>query len=602
MAPSLILDNLCPKLETGKEITRALVGEFTGTFVLVLIINTISAQQTLSRPNQDLFVIAHLGAGLAVAFGVAIAAKISGGHINPAVTITMLTLQQIKTVKAILYILAQLAGAFVGAAVAYLFYHDTINYFDSGTRHVTGTQATAQIFASYLTPHLSICGGLVSQIIGTAVFVFFIIHFVDRRNSYPNWIQPFITGLVFLMIGTVFSSDTKYSLNPARDLGPRLFTCIIGYGIETFSFRDYNWFWVPLLGPILGGVVGGHLYQLFIEFYAPSENRSDIAFTDEYQPIVERGTTMEFDLLFCRLWQFLVGTVVFLLAKNYKDTLKSTESVTEYKFAVRFLATVLGGVIVYSGHYDQLPIPRTVDTFLTYLGDISYSFYLIHWPVILLGRYSYTDSTMSGLIAIVLICIIGSVLLYEFLDKVIPTKTTFVVFIQTGIVFTIIMMLCFNSFSLHSDILRQKFELHKDADANLSMKEIIKINEKFVLSCNKLPISNCHSDPTMNRIFSEFKHSINWVHSCAVDLHPNGTKTVALLGNSFAARFSVTAIEALKEFPSVRKMYLISRPDCTMFDTLNNGALRRWHCEEMVGQNIAFAREIRPDIIIHVAA
>ncbi|KAE9547656.1 hypothetical protein FO519_009133 [Halicephalobus sp. NKZ332] len=288
MAPAPVLDKLRPKVGTKKELTRALLGEFTGTFILVLIINSVCAQQILPKSGQNLLINVNVGVGLAIAFGIAVTAKASGGHINPAVTIALLSLQQIKAVRAILYILAQFAGAFAGAAVTYVVYRDALNAFDAGTRYVTGTRATAHIFASYPAPHLSICGGVLDQVVGAAIFVFVIIHVVDRRNDYPGWIQPFIIGLSFVMIGTAFAYNAGYPLNPARDLAPRLFTLIIGYGGETFSIRDYGWFWVPVLGPILGGVIGGYLYHFLIGFHAPPEGEYEIVATQELQPITEK--------------------------------------------------------------------------------------------------------------------------------------------------------------------------------------------------------------------------------------------------------------------------------------------------------------------------
>ena len=216
MAPAPVLDKLRPKIGTKKELFRALFGEFTGTFILVLLINSIVAQQVLPKSGGNLLINVNIGVGLAIALGIAITAKASGGHINPAVTIALLALQQIKAARAALYIVAQFLGAFFGAAVTYGVYREAINAFDAGTRHVTGTRATAHIFASYPANHLSACGGTIDQIVGAAVFVFFIVHVVDRRNGYPSWIQPYIIGLVFVAIGTAFAYNAGYPLNPGK--------------------------------------------------------------------------------------------------------------------------------------------------------------------------------------------------------------------------------------------------------------------------------------------------------------------------------------------------------------------------------------------------
>ncbi|KAE9552132.1 hypothetical protein FO519_004668 [Halicephalobus sp. NKZ332] len=288
---------------------------------------------------------------------------------------------------------------------------------------------------------------------------------------------------------------------------------------------------------------------------------SSILFFSLFLQWTLRGTTFGFDLLLCRLWQFLVGTIAFLSTKEKEVALEPTGQ------------------------------PR----------DISYSLYLVHWPVILFGRYSNNDSNTFGFVFIIAMCVVAAVLLYEFLDKTIPTKTAFVVFIQTGVVFGIILVICFYSPSLKSSTLEQKIELPKDLGANLSIEEIIKMNEKFGATCQKPPIQNCHSDPTISRIYPEFHHSEMWSNNCVVDFNENGTKTVALLGNSYASRFSITAVEVLKEFPSVKKMYFISRAACSILDILNAIGAKEWHCEELMEKNMAFVKEVKPDIIINMA-
>ncbi|KAE9547846.1 hypothetical protein FO519_008943 [Halicephalobus sp. NKZ332] len=127
------------------------------------------------------------------------------------------------------------------------------------------------------------------------------------------------------------------------------------------------------------------------------------------------------------------------------------------------------------------------------------------------------------------------------------------------------------------------------------------MNEKFGTTCRPIPIDNCHNDSTVYSIIEKFEYLPIWNHNCVVDLHPNGTKIVVLLGNSYASRFSFTAVEALKEFPSVKKMYFISRASCTIFDTLLRMEEPQWHCEEMLGKDMAFVKKVKPDIIINMS-
>ncbi|CAJ0574761.1 unnamed protein product, partial [Mesorhabditis spiculigera] len=264
------MERLQPKVYVKNELGRALLGEFVGTMILLLIGTSVVAQHELPRVRINEQIGVNIGFGLAIAFGVAVSAKLSGGHINPAVSLMFLSFGSLKPLRFILYTLVQIAGAFVGAALTFVLYNDAINNFDGGNHTVVGAHKTAQIFASYPAPHLGTINGLTDQIIATAVFCFLIAHFTDeRRTSYPNWVRPLLIGLSFVAIGTAFSFNCGYPCNPARDFGPRLFTLLAGYGGETFTYR--GWWWVPIVGPFIGALIGAWLYQFTIGFHTSIE-------------------------------------------------------------------------------------------------------------------------------------------------------------------------------------------------------------------------------------------------------------------------------------------------------------------------------------------
>uniref|UniRef100_A0A7E4UY29 Aquaporin n=1 Tax=Panagrellus redivivus TaxID=6233 RepID=A0A7E4UY29_PANRE len=276
------VDKVRAKVGTKKDLVRSGLAEFIGTFVLVLVINSVVAQQILPKNGTGNALIGvNVGVGLGIFFGVALSAKASGGHINPAVTIAFLVIQQIKPVKALVYIVAQTLGAFFGAVVTYLVYYNAINAFDGGRHQVIGTKATAGIFASYPAPHLGTVNGLFDQVVGAAVFVLIILHVVDRRSGYPGWAQPAVIGTGFVMIGTAFAYNAGYPLNPARDFAPRLFTLLAGYGGKTFSFNNYGWFWVPIVGPIIGGILGALIYNLFLGVHGHPAGDYEVVSTRE---------------------------------------------------------------------------------------------------------------------------------------------------------------------------------------------------------------------------------------------------------------------------------------------------------------------------------
>jgi len=279
------MDKVTTRIRIKNDLGRALIGEFVGTALLVLVIVSVCAQQIIPRPTMNTLINVNVGVGLGIAFGIAITARVSGGHINPAVSLMFLTFRQLTPIRFVLYSLVQTAGAFVGAAIGYGVYRESIRNFDGGSRQVYGTKATAGIFASYSQPHIGVFSGMIDQIVGTAVFCLIIAHVTDKRNKYPSWPQPYIIGTSFIMIGTAFAYNAGCPLNPARDLGPRLFTFIIGYGWEVFSFKSYGWFWIPIVGPLIGAVVGAWIYQLAIGIHQPADDEYLAVPAHDQQPL-----------------------------------------------------------------------------------------------------------------------------------------------------------------------------------------------------------------------------------------------------------------------------------------------------------------------------
>ena len=169
------------------------------------------------------------------------------------------------------YVLAQLAGAFCGAAVTFLTYREAFDRFDGGVRQVIGAQATAGIFATYPQPYLSLLGGLVDQVVGTALLMLVIFALGDARNAAPEpRVAPVLVGAAVVLIGMSFGLNAGYAINPARDLGPRLFTFVAGWGDLVFRAGN-GWWWVPLVAPPVGAVLGGFVYDALITRHHPQE-------------------------------------------------------------------------------------------------------------------------------------------------------------------------------------------------------------------------------------------------------------------------------------------------------------------------------------------
>jgi MIP family channel proteins len=249
---------------------REAAAEFLGTMTLILFGCGVVAQVVLSRQTAGEYLSINLAWGLGVTMAVYVAGGVSGAHLNPAVTIALAVLRGFSWSKVAPYIIAQVAGAFVGAAIVYLGYMEAFSNFDNGIRQVAGPQGTAGIFATYPQAYLSgFPGGFLDQVIGTALLVGVIFGISDARNTPPPaGLAPLIVGLLVVVIGMTWGYNAGYAINPARDFGPRLFTFVGGWGSDVFRAGN-SWWWVPIVAPVIGGVLGGFVYDALITRHHP---------------------------------------------------------------------------------------------------------------------------------------------------------------------------------------------------------------------------------------------------------------------------------------------------------------------------------------------
>lgn len=259
------------------------LAEFLGTLILIAFGDGVVAMAvaalngsgraqtptTIFLAAGDWLLIAW-GWAFAVAFAVYVAGGVSGAHINPAVTIAFAVRRKFPWNKVGPYIVAQVVGAFVGAALVYLVYHSAIGAYETARKPTGHGVDTFSIFATFPAPffHGSIWGPLIDQIVGTAFLLMFIVALIDARNTAVQAnLAPLLIGLVVAAIGISYGANAGYAINPARDLGPRLFAWAAGWGDLAMPgngpwFSTY--FWIPIVGPIIGGVIGVLVYDFFI--------------------------------------------------------------------------------------------------------------------------------------------------------------------------------------------------------------------------------------------------------------------------------------------------------------------------------------------------
>uniref|UniRef100_A0A0N4Z116 Aquaporin n=1 Tax=Parastrongyloides trichosuri TaxID=131310 RepID=A0A0N4Z116_PARTI len=290
-----IIDRLRFKLGLRNDMYRNLIVECFCTAFLCFGGFATNCQQVLSYSQKNNYLAVAIGWALSLMFAVFMSFRTSGGHLNPAVSLFQFTMGNINAITFILYSIAQTIGAFFGSLFVYILYLDAIDNYDGGNRFVTGPRATAGIFATYPQSYLTIFGGLFDQVLGTAVLCFLIGVVTDKRNRIAFTIQPILISLILLFIGLSIGMNCGYAINPARDIGPRIFTLVAGYGWRVFSYRSYTWFWIPIIGPLIGGVIGAWSYQLIIGIHLPDNTFEDEEFYRSIHPEVQHIVTSTYD-------------------------------------------------------------------------------------------------------------------------------------------------------------------------------------------------------------------------------------------------------------------------------------------------------------------
>lgn len=228
------------------------LGEFLGTLLLVLLGEGVVAGVVLkgTKAENAGWLTICIAWGLAVTLGIYAVGEFSGAHLNPAITIALAAIGDFEWSMVAGYCMAQLGGAFVGAILVWLFYlpHWKATP-DAGTKLSVFSTAPA------IRHPLS---NVLSELIATAILVFAIL-FIGV-NEFTQGLKPLIVGLLVVSIGLSLGGTTGFAINPARDLGPRMAHAILPIAGKGSS--DWSYAWIPVIGPIAGGILGAVLYKL----------------------------------------------------------------------------------------------------------------------------------------------------------------------------------------------------------------------------------------------------------------------------------------------------------------------------------------------------
>lgn len=230
-------------------------GEFFGTLILILLGDGVVANVSLkdSKGKDSGWIVITTAWGLAVAIGAYTTGWVSGAHLNPAVTIGFAAIGDLDWALVPGYIIAQILGAFVGAVLVYLTYKDHFAVTDD---------ADAKLGIFCTAPAIRNTGSnLITEAIGTAMLVIGIMG-INHGNNNVGALSALLAGFLVWVIGLSLGGPTGYAINPARDFGPRLAHAILP--IPGKRDADWGYAWIPIVGPIIGGVLGAFIYKMFL--------------------------------------------------------------------------------------------------------------------------------------------------------------------------------------------------------------------------------------------------------------------------------------------------------------------------------------------------
>jgi len=271
---------------------RVMFAEFFGTFILTVIgIGTTVSGNPLGP----------LAGGIGVTLGIYYACNASGGHVNPAVTAAFWIQGRLSdsflrgTILMLIYWASQIGGAFTGAATAHAIYADTIPKGISNVDNSTSADGVTCIFATCpnpgvtcindaceITGKINVGSMFFDQVVGTFILVSTVLALTDPRNAYPPGMAPLFIGLSATAVGVAYGGNAGGAINPARDFGPRIWASFFDGDIaftgdkdeDSNTFQGVNseyFFWIPLAGPIVGGLIAGVCYVFFIMAHWPAE-------------------------------------------------------------------------------------------------------------------------------------------------------------------------------------------------------------------------------------------------------------------------------------------------------------------------------------------
>ncbi|GBQ32206.1 MIP/aquaporin family protein [Gluconacetobacter sacchari] len=260
-------------MDRTRQFVGELISEFIAVFIIILIGDSVAAMYSLYDPSP--YRNAYWGVcivwGLGVTIAIYVTGAVSGTHANPAVTLALALYRGFPWRKVLPYAAVQVLGGMAGAAIVYVLYAPVIDHFNL-VHHLDRMTdgGAAGVFFTHPGDFVTPLHALVDETILTAMLLFGIFAVTCEYNTQAPQANSgaLIIGLLVAAIGGCAGYLEAWAINPARDFGPRLFCYLAGWGPSALPAPGHYW-WVPIVGPLAGGVIGAGAYQYLVRPYMP---------------------------------------------------------------------------------------------------------------------------------------------------------------------------------------------------------------------------------------------------------------------------------------------------------------------------------------------
>lgn len=263
----------------NRQFIGELISEAVAVFIIIAFGDSVACMYVLYDPSP--YTNAYWGVcmawGLAVTLAIYVTGSVSGTHANPAVTLALALFRGFSWKKVIPYSVAQVVGGFLGAVIVYVLFSPVIDHYNQVHHLSRAAGGAAGVFFTHPGLAITPMHALLDQVVLTAFLLFGIFAITEQFNEMAPKANSgaLIIGLLVATIGASMGYLEAWAINPARDFGPRLFAYAAGWGSSALPSPG-NYWWIPIVGPLIGGAIGGGAYQWLILPFLPARQLAQV--------------------------------------------------------------------------------------------------------------------------------------------------------------------------------------------------------------------------------------------------------------------------------------------------------------------------------------